>query len=241
MNALIYLVGALLWLFCVIDTLRRQREYVWILLLLLAPPLGIILYLLNFYAIEGAGWRRLDVMFHEWRRMRQLQRQLPVNNIFAHRVELAMIYISQGRFLDCLKVLKPAIDQDPEDLRSQFLAGKALVKLNRAPEATPHLEYVVQAEPFFDFGEALVLLGSAYEATGQPDQAVAMYEKLFQKFRYAEAVVRRALILEGRGDRETARRDLEQLLRESEAAPGFSRRNERLWLRQARAVLRKLS
>lgn len=236
-----WLLGSLLWIFCVIDTLRCQREYVWILLLIFTGPVGVILYLLNFYVLEWAGWRRLDVIWKDRGRMRQLERELLVTEIPGYRMELAQIYFRQRRYLDCIRSLKPALDNDPENPRAQFIAGSALVELGRAVEAIPHLEYVVEEDGWYDFGEGPMMLAVAYELAGRKDDALAMYGKVLQKYRRADAVVRRATLLVEQGDTEAARHTLEQLLRESSAAPHFSRRAERIWIARAKALLRKIA
>jgi len=237
----VWLVGSLLWVFCIVDTLRRQREYVWILLLIFLPPLGVIAYLLNFYVFEWAGWRRFDVMWKDRSRMRQLERELEANEIPGHRQELAQIYFRQKRYLDSIRMLKQSLDDDPEDLRSQFTAGAALTELGRPDEAIPHLEYVVEEEPYYDFGEGPMALAVAYEKAGQPDEAIATYRRVLQKYRRADAVVRKAQLLIARGETEEPRRELDQLLREASAAPTFSRRAERRWLSRARTLLARLS
>jgi hypothetical protein len=241
MSGLVYLIGLILWLFCLVDTLRRQREYIWIYLLVFTGPVGMILYLVNFYVLEWAGWRRLDVALKDRHRMKQLERELVASEIPGHRLELAQIYFRQGRHVDCVRTLKPALDEDPENPRSQYTAGAALLELGRSNEAIPHLEYVVEEEPYFDFGEGPMALARAYEKAGREEEALRTFRKVLNKYRRADAVVRKADLLVRRGEVEEARGDLEQLLRESAAAPGFNRRAERQWIQRARALLAGIS
>jgi hypothetical protein len=233
-------VSFLLWLFCVIDTLRRQQSYLWILLLIFLPPLGTILYLVNFYILEWAGWRRMDTLWKEYSRRKELEREIQVNDIPGHRMELAQIYLNEDRYEDCLRTLKPALDEDPENLRSQFIAGKALVELGRPREAIAHLEYVIEQEPQYDFGEALLVLAVAYEHTGAPDRALEVYRKVLEKSRLTEAIVRYAYLLADTGHPDQARQEVEMLLRESAAQPGFGKRADRIWLLRARHLLHRL-
>lgn len=239
-SGLFWLAGVLLWLFCIVDTLRRQQSYVWILLLIFAAPLGVIAYLLNFYVLDWAGWRRIDVAFSDFRRKRELERALPAHEIPGLRQELAQIQLRQRRYRECLQTLKPVLDEDAEDLRCQMMAGRALFELGRTSDALPHLEYVVAQDPYFDFGEALLLLAKAQEAAGQKDAARQSLETALKKSRRAELVVRYAQLLVDAGQRDGARKELELLVKESATLPRFGRRKERAWIARAKKLLRTL-
>jgi hypothetical protein len=238
--SIVSLLGLLAWIFCVVDTLRRQRAYFWILLLLFFPVLVVPIYLVNFYLLDWAGWRRLDVVLRDRRRIGQLERELQAADIPGKREELALLYLDQRRFEDCLRVLAPALERDPENLRGQYCAGVAYLALGRDREAAAHLQYIQEVEPYYRSGEALLRLAEVLERLDRKPDAILTLEKLLQRYPVAEGVVRYARLLVERGYRDVARTELERLLRESAAAPGFHSHRERTWLRQARDLLKTL-
>lgn len=238
--SILSLLGLVAWVFCIVDTLRRQREYFWILLLIFLPMLMVPIYLVNFFLLDWAGWRRLDVVLRDRRRIGQLERELQTADIPGKHEELALLYLEQRRFEDCLRVLAPALERDPENLRGQFCAGVACLELGRAGEAAAHLHYIQEVEPYYRSGEALLRLAEALERLDRKPDAILILEKLLQRHSLAEGVVRYARLLAERGYRDVARSELERLLRESAAAPEFHSRRERLWLRQARDLLKTL-
>ncbi|HAM36837.1 MAG TPA: hypothetical protein DEB40_13410 [Elusimicrobia bacterium] len=65
--------------------------------------------------------------------------------------------------------------QFPEMTKARFLAGSLLLVRGRAPEAIPHLEWVVSREP--RHVSALANLGNAYASVGRPKDAAAKFRE----------------------------------------------------------------
>lgn len=237
---LILMVILAVWVYCIVDALRNHRPWAWVIALVALPVLSAPFYLLNFKLFGSAEGGRLDVMLGDSRRLRELKEEARVRDVAGVHREIADIYFRRGNYDMALEALKRVLDLDPEDLRSQYQAGASMVATGRAAEAIPHLEYVVEEEPRYGYGEARLVLANAYMALRDQDRAFEEYSRLVESHNLPEAVVKHARLLRARGDEETARRELKEMLNSVTALPKDRLEAYRPWIRQAADDLRNM-
>ncbi len=223
---------------CIIDIIRHERPREWFWIVVILPVVGSLIYLANFYLIGSFGWRRLDVSFKRGRRLKELKRLSAVQDTAGLWLEMGELHLQRGEWKDALEALRRAIDHDAELLKAQYYAGLALIQLGRFEQATVPLQYVVEMEPDYQFGEARLALAHALSSAGKKSEAIDVYTAILERHNYPEAVLRHALLVAERGDRASARAALERLVREAQAHT--PPRKDRKWIREAKKELGKL-
>ncbi|MEZ5395646.1 MAG: tetratricopeptide repeat protein [Bryobacterales bacterium] len=134
-----------------------------------------------------------------------------------------------------------AIRRDPQDPDSLFGRGKALLASGRAADAVRDLETVVEREPAHAFHGAALALAEAYEADGRDDKAERTYRAILGRTTVSAAYYGYARLLAKRGENDEARAQLESILAKQPGLPRYLRRQERPWVRKAKAMLKELA
>jgi tetratricopeptide (TPR) repeat protein len=106
------------------------------------------------------------------------------NSHYAH-VELATLYINQGRFNDALEHYKKALHIRPDWPRTLNTLSRLLVNKSNATalekkQAVIYAERCCQLTGYL-WEEALVTLTDAYVVAGEPNAAIEYYNKLLQQ------------------------------------------------------------
>lgn len=237
LQPIVLMVLAGLWVACIVDALREHRPWVWVLVLVFVP-VSFPLYYLNF-RVWGRGDKGLiDAHLADSRRLHELTEELKERDVAGVRRDLADILFRRGNFRGALEHLRPALDFAPEDLRSQYQAGVALLGIGRPELARTHLEFVVEEDPKYQRGEARLALARTFLALNQSDLAFDQLAVLVEEFSLPEGAVRFARLLVQQGYRDRARQTLETLFDRLGGAPerGLPP-GELKWLRTARREL----
>lgn len=221
---------------CIVDLIRNDRGREWIWIILFLPVIGSLIYLANFYASESAGARRIDVSWKRWSRLRELKRLAAVQDTPGLWLEMGELHMQRREWMDALKALQRTLDLDETLLRAHFLAGSALAEIGRADAALAHLDYVLEHDASYAFGEAQLQRGRALESLGRIEEARDAYAKVVARHTYGEAVYRHAMMLEKTGDGLAAIAALDRMVREASLAP----RKDRQWIRRARTELARM-
>ena len=102
------------------------------------------------------------------------------------------------------------------------------------------LEKVCEENPKHDYGHSLMALAETQTALGELDAAIATWKKVLQDHLYARARVQLAELYLQQHRPELARPELSEVVADDAHAPAFQRRRERIWVRRARALIRKI-
>lgn len=185
------LVLLIIWSWFIIDVLRKEQDYLWLIVLILVPPLGIPAYLINFRILgdEERGLTAFRRRVEREHRIADLHSKLRETEIVGHREELAALLIDKGDWTGALEQLKHVHEFDAEDLRAQHQAGYALLKLGRVSEALAHLEYVFHEAPDFAGYRAGALYAEALERNGDGAAALDVYRRMLKRVTLPELVV----------------------------------------------------
>jgi len=224
----------------VVDIIRTGRSWGWALLVFLLPFAGPIIYFANFYIVDSFGWRRFDTRFQKARRLKHLKDLSKIQDTAALHQELGELLYEKGENMQAIASLQRALELAPDMLRAHYYAGRALQALGEPEGAVAHLEYVVDADPKYLYGEAYVALARALEASGRRDDAFAACERALAISSIPEVVCMHATMLRDRGERDRARTELERLVREANAFPHFQPARDKQWIRAARKMLKAM-
>lgn len=233
-----------LWfIWMLIDAIKREA-WLWVVFLILFPPLNTILYFLLVYLRSGGGAVFSLPGSADRRRIRELEQKILHLDNAHHYHELADLYFKQGKFGEAEKNYRAALDREPEDEDSEAHLGRTLLALNRPEEARGYLENVCLGNSGHEYGATMIALGECLTQLGETESAMGIWERAVERHSYAHPRVRLAEALMASGDaarRDRARQLLEEVLKEEALTPDYQRRQEAEWVRRARKLKRELS
>ncbi len=228
-----------LWVWTLCDSLRQEREYLWLWLLVVIPPLSVPLYLVNFYVLgdEKRGLTSIRRGRHAERRILEIRHDLADGEIVGLREELAELLHERGRPEEALVELKPLLDRDPENLRAQYLAGRVLLELGRDEAALPHLDYLHGEDADYHGWRAAMLYASTLEKLGRDTEAISVYAGIMRGNSIPEVVYLYSRLLIKAGRKAEAVELLRATTEEFAAKPDYNAKRDRPWIARAKALL----
>ena len=236
----IFWIGSIFQIWMLIDAVR-QREWMWVVVILVFPGFGSLCYFFSIYRGSGGAMRGFELPgAHSRKRIKELQAQIHHLDKPHHHSQLADIYFQQGKLKDAEASYRAALERDPQDEDTRAHLGQCLLRQNRAQEALPLLENVCKANPKHDYGHTLMALAETLRAVGQKERATAVFEQVTENHSYARARVQLAELYLEAGRADDARQQIDEVLADARHAPAFQRRRERGWVRRAKGLQRKL-
>lgn len=226
-------------LWMLIDALRR-REWLWALFIGVTG-FGAIWYFFYVYRASPEAMRGFELPgAHDRRRIKELQAQIHHLDKAHHHFQLGDIYFQRGKLDKAEACYRAAIERDPQDIDIRAHLGQCLLRQKRPAEARPLLEGVCKENPKHDYGYSLMALAETIAALNETDKAVAMWEQVLEHHSYARARFQLAELYAAQGKTDLAHRQLDELLADDLHAPGFQRKRDRVWVRRARRLKRKV-
>lgn len=225
-----------LWTWALVANLRREDSYTWLILLVLLPPLVAPVYLLNYFALGDPIGRAIE-RARKAQRAAELHREVEEGAPDAVREELAMLLYDMEEYGGALDQLGPLLDRDADSLRLQFMAGRALLELDRPDNAAAHLRYVVEEDPAYMQGNGRLYLALALERLGKGEEAIEQVSLAIRHLELPRFLYEYGRMLIAAGRAEEAKATLRRLL-EANQGEGENRSvKDRHWLRAARKLL----
>jgi hypothetical protein len=225
-----------------VHAMRTGRNMYWIMILLMAPVLGSLIYIgaellpevLSGYKAQKAGQaarRALD----PGRDARRALDQLEVARTPANLKSAADALLELGRAEEASTLYQEALSgafaDDPA-----LLAGsaRAAFECGNAPSALASLDKLRAAEPNARMPEEHLLYARALEDVGRNADAEREYRAVTAYYPGAEALARYGLMLERLGRPEEAAGCWDKILAGARIAPRFARRVQKRWIDMAR-------
>jgi hypothetical protein len=230
---------AIFQLWMLIDAIRKG-EWLWVVFMCVFPGINAILYYIFVYR-AGSVSRGFELPGAAKRkRIKELQAQIHHLDNAVHHYQLGDIYFRQGKFLKAEACYRAALERDPADIDARAHLGQCLLRLKRAGEARPLLEGVCAEDPKHDYGYSMMALAEALTALGEQDAALNVWLKVTAQHSYPRAKVQLAELYIARRQLEPARAELKDVLTDDIHAPAFQRRRDRVWVRRAKGLARKI-
>ena len=230
---------ALFNLWMIIDAIRR-KEWMWVAILLIFPGLGTLWYF--FYMYRGptttSGFELPGA--HDRRRIKELQAQIHHLDKAHHYSQLGDIYFQHGKLDKAEACYRAAFERDAQDLDTRAHLGQCLLRSKRPAEARPLLEGVVSENPKHDYGYTMMALAETLTALGETDKALLYWQHITQNHAYPRGKVQLAELYLAKNQPDLARVEINDVLNDDPHAPAFQRRRDRLWVRRAKSLARKL-
>lgn len=226
---------------------RNRPEGYWFWIILFFGPLGAIIYLFAVVMSDAKGAAiqgKVRSGMADRRRMRVLLAKAGAGEALPYEFfELGEIQYKLRKYDLAANSLVESIKRAPENKDARFYLGLSLEKLGRFKEAGQQLEAIVVRDPQFKFNEAMLALARCYKGAGESQAAIAAYKRVLSQNNYTQARYELAELLIGAGEKEQAKTQLNQLIRDVETAdvPAFKRRDDKKWVRKAKSLLSSLS
>jgi hypothetical protein len=231
----------LLQLGLIVHVVRTGRPYWWIMILLFAPGLGAVVYLLLEVVPglpKGGGafnWKPRSL------RIRDLRRELEESDIVKIRLALAEELLAAGQAAEAQQVadeaLRGVFKEDPHTLtavaRFRLEAGKPAEALAALDAVDTHRDRMLDLR-------VAVLRGRAWVAAGKDAEAQPLLRSLLSRHPGEEPRYFLALSLQKTGHAEEAKAIFEDIRKKFRRAGRGWRRAERPWFDQASERLKEM-
>jgi hypothetical protein len=236
-----FLLVALFQLWMLIDALRR-REWLWALFIFIGAGLSALLYYFLVYRAAPSATRGFELPgAYDRHRIKELQARIHHLDKAHHHSQLGDIYLHQGRLEMAEACYRAALERDPADIDTRAHLGQCLLRQQRPAEARPLLEGVVAENPKHEYGYSLMALAETLAALGEIDAALQNWLLVTANHSYPRAKVQLAELYMARNQLALARAEVNEVVADDAHAPSFQRQRDRVWVRRARSLMRKLT
>jgi tetratricopeptide (TPR) repeat protein len=219
----------------------RQREWVWAVFIFIGWGFGALWYYLYVYRGSPSSTRGFELPgAHSRRRIKELKAQIHHLDKAHHYFQLGDIYFQGGKLAEAETSYRAALERDPQDIDTRAHLGQCLLRQKKPAEARPLLEAVIAENPKHEYGYSLMALAETLTALGENDGAMDLWKQVTENHSYPRAKVQLAELYASQNQLDLARGELVEVLADDAHAPGFQRRRDRVWIRRARSLLRKL-
>lgn len=241
----IVLLGAAFTLWMIVDAIRQQ-EYLWAVIMFFFPLISPILYFFFVYlgrpsarASSATAGFELPGTYNR-NRIKELQGHIHHLDKAHHHAELGDIYFQQGKLKEAEQCYRAAIERDGADIDFQAHLGQCLLRQGRAEEALPLLEKIARESPKHDYGHTMMAYAETLTKLGRKDAALEAWKKVLENHSYARARVQLAHLHLERGERDLAKKELNDFLIDEAYGASFQKKLDKPWIRQAKSMLKEL-
>jgi tetratricopeptide (TPR) repeat protein len=235
------LLLSLFQLWMLIDAIR-QKEWVWALFILIGWGIAALWYYFTVYRAAPSSMRGFELPgAQNRRRIKELQAQIHHLDKAHHHYQLGDIYFQQGKLDQAEASYRASLERDAQDIDTRAHLGQCLLRQHKPAEARSLLEGVITENPKHDYGYSMMALAETLTALGDTDGALKLWQQVTENHSYPRAKVQLAQIYVARNQRDLARTELREAIADDEHAPAFQRKRDRVWVRRARGLMRKLA
>jgi len=219
----------------------RNREWMWAFFILIGWGISALFYYFYVYRAAPSSMRGFELPGAAHRqRIKELQAQIYHLDKAHHHFQLGDIYFRQGKLDKAEASYRASLERDPEDIDARAHLGQCLLRAKRPAEARPFLEGVIAQNPKHEYGYSMMAMAETLTALGETDAAMALWKQVTDNHAYPRAKVQLAELYLARNQPDLALPELREVLAEDVHAPAFQRKRDRVWVRRARGLMRKL-
>jgi len=235
-------VSVLIQLGLIVHVLKTGRNMIWVFVLLFAPFIGGLAYLIvellpEFMNSRGArrAKRSIANTIDPQRDLRNASKQFAVADTVQNTLVLANQYLERSQFKEAAEHFARCLHGlYADDADILFGLAKAQFGLKDYAGVIGTLDRLKAANPKARTADAHLLYARAHEESGAVDAARGEYEALASYYPGPEPRCRLALILKARGDAEAAHKLFQEVLREADVAGRHYNEVYREWVALAR-------
>ena len=220
----------------------RQREWFWAFFILIGWGFAALWYYFYVYRGAGSATRGFELPgAQSRRRIKELEAQIHHLDKPHHYFQLGDIYFQKGNLPKAESCYRAALERDPQDIDIRAHLGQCLLRQKRPEEARPLLAGVVAENPKHEYGYSQMAFAETLTALGETDAALNIWKQVTEQHSYPRAKVQLAELYLTRNQADLARTELREVIADDLHAPTFQRRRDRVWVKRAKTLLRKLA
>ena len=216
----------------------RNREWVGGVVILMGLALWYFFYYYRSGTAVTSGFELPGAAKRQ--RIKELESQIHHIDNAVHHYQLGDVYFRNGKLVKAEACYRASLERDAGDIDARAHLGQCLLRQKRAAEARPLLEKVCVENPKHDFGYSLMALAETRAAMGEPDAALQTWLQVTDNNSYPRAKVQLAELYIAKNQPDLARTELREVLTDDAHAPKFQRRRDRVWVRRAKSLARKI-
>ena len=236
--SLLWLISIAIQVFFIVHVFKRGREYWWILIILIFPYVGSLVYFFVEYLPDmqqNPNMRKkgdqLGKMINPKKEINRLQRELQISNSFKNKKLLADAYKEAGMYDEAIPLYQNCLQGIYENDASTLEGlGFAHFSKGEFEEAKKYLTTLREVHGERHSQEANLLLARTLEELGETEDALKSYEDCVKGYSGDEARYRYAMFLKKTGKVEEAREIFFKILNEASLAPKYYRKAQKKWL-----------
>ena len=234
---IIVMVAFQIWM--LVDAIRRE-EWFWAVLIFIFSGLTAFFYYFFVYRTAPSATRGFQLPgAYDRHRIKELEAQIHHLDKAHHHSQLGDIFFQQGKLTKAEACYRAALEREPDDIDTRAHLGQCLLRQKRPLEARPLLEKVCAENSKHDYGHSLMALAETLSALGEKDAAIGVWQHVLEQHSYARARVQLAELYLSGNQPDQARAELNEVLADDAHAPAFQRKQERVWVKRAKALLRQ--
>jgi len=233
--------GFILQAIAIVHFFRRRPDGFWLWIIILGGGFGALVYIVAEVIPDLGLLRGTFRFFPRWQRIREVEALVQQNPSAGNYEELGGLYLDNGDFARARQCFDRAISSRTDSPDPFYRRGLAELELKDYAAAAADLERVVSKEANYDIHRAAGLLAYAYWRSGNTAQADALFSRVIQVSTSTETQFYYASFLASQGRVSEAREWAQRILAKKRSMPGFQRRRDRPWFRQAAVLMRQLS
>jgi tetratricopeptide (TPR) repeat protein len=219
----------------------RQGEWLWAFFIIIGSGFAAACYFFFVYRGSVSATRGFELPgAQKRRRIKELEAQIHHLDKPHHYFQLGDIYFQQGKLDKAEACYRASIERDPQDIDTRAHLGQCLLRLKRPSEARPLLEGVIAENPKHDYGYSLMALAETLAALNETEGALKMWQQVTENHSYPRAKVQLAELYLARNQRDLAYNEVREVVADDAHAPAFQRKRDRVWVRRAKSLLRKI-
>jgi hypothetical protein len=235
----LFAYGFLLQIAAVIHWARKRPAAFWLWIIIIGGFIGSLAYFL----IEGVDFRNVGLRLKgpgRRRRIRMLRALVLDNPSDGNFEELGELLLLEKRYREAREAYDRALAVRTDSIDPFYRRAQALFQLREYEAAGRDLKHVTTVDPRYDYSNAFCLYARSLGLMGRNAEAMAAFEQLIERSHSAETLYEAAAFFAG-NDREAAARDIVQRIIARELTmPHYQKRRDRVWLRKAKALERRL-
>jgi len=233
--------GFILQAIAIVHFIRRRPDGFWLWIIIFGGGFGALIYIVV-EVIPDFGLLRGSLRFFPRRqRIHELEAMVRDNPSAGNYEELGGLYLDNGDYARARECFDRSISARTDSPDPFYRRALAELELKDFAAAVADLERVVSQEANYDLHRAAGLLAYAYWRVGNIAQADALFARVTQVSTSTEIQFYYASFLAAQGRTAEAREWVERILAKQRSMPGFQRRRDRPWFRQAAALMRQLT
>src|SRR6185436_681922 len=220
----LFWIGTAFQIWMLVDAVR-QREGMWVAIILIFPGIGSLWYFFYLYRSSGSVTSGFELPgAHSRRRIKELEAQIHHLDKPHHHLQLGDIYFQQGKLDRAEGCYRASLERDAQDEDARAHLGQCLLRQHKLEEALPLLEGVARENPKHDYGHTLMAWAEVLKGLGQNDQALAVMLQVTANHSYPRARVQLAELYLATKQPDLARRELQEVVIDTAHGPAFQRR-----------------